>query len=238
LQNTGKTYLNDNPDQSLFIVTGKTFKTEHLEFEEDSEVEDAELGHISDNKSDEYILDRVLSNFNDEELRKYANRLLFSLPEYNEQDPRKVKTIILDDWIMSGQQMRDTLDGVFEHIAPMDPEINLVVSSENRLFKGFESKHSAVPIKACFVSHAANHPYASEFGGAYLTAAHSTGDYPFEGSMEDIIDAVNKASQGEKFYMPPLTNIIRPYYSPNYRPYHIERLNLLRAMGGRSILSS
>jgi uncharacterized protein (UPF0147 family) len=236
-----KSYLSNNPDLSLFIVTNKSFETEDLEFE-DNGVHDDDIGHISDNKSDEYILDSVLSNFSNEELREYKDRLLFSDSELNGRDPHKVKTIILDDWIMSGQQMRDTLDRVFERTTPADLEINLVVSSEDRLANGFKTNQQAdpIPIKARFMARSADHPYASEFGGAYLTAAHSTGDYPFEGSMQDIIEAVNKtvSHREQRLYMPPLTNIIRPYYSPDYYPRNIERLNRLRAIGSKALLNS
>src|SRR5919202_3589447 len=236
-----KAYLSDHPDKSLFIITSKTFETEDAKVE-DSEVQDIDLGYVSDNKSDEYVLNSVLSNFTDEELRNYSSRLLFSEPEYSERDPQEIKTIILDDWIMSGQQMQDTLDRIFEHTEPMDLEINLVISNQDRLANGFATSHLAdpIPVKACFVSRAATYPYASEFGGPYLTAAHSSGDYPFEGTIEEIVDAVNKTqSHGEgKSYMPPLTNIVRPYYSPEYRFYHIERVKLLRALGRKSLLGS
>jgi hypothetical protein len=231
-----KTYLKDNPGVSLFIITSKTFEADSEEVEDD-EIQDDDIGHVSENKSDEYILDRILSNFNDEELCECGERLLFSDSEYNERDPQKIKTVVVDDWIMSGQQMRDTLDRTFEHIKPESLEINLVISNEDRLAHGFTSSHVAtpIPVKAHFRSRTADHPYASQFGGAYLTAAHSTGDYPFEGTMGEIVDALNRTRLhgAEKFYMPPLANIVRPYYAPDYHPHNVERLSLLRAIGDK-----
>lgn len=236
-----KSYLVDTPDLSLFIVTNTSFDTKDTEPEDDN-IYDSEIGYVSRNKSDEYILDNVLSNFSDEELQEYESRLVFSSAEYGKHNPEQVKTIVLDDWIMSGQQMHDTLDAVFEHTRPSDVEINLVVCNEDRLVNGFKTNHRAepVPVKAHFIARPTNHPYASEFGGAYLTAAHSTGDYPFEGTIQDIIGAVNEtaSSDRERFYMPPLANIVRPYYSPDYQPRYVARLKVLRAMGATVLLNS
>jgi hypothetical protein len=235
-----KMYLSNNPDSLIFVVTSKTFESESMESGDDV-IEEIDLGHVSNNKSDDYIVDKVLSNFNDEELQKYGNRLLFSAAELTEQESRAIKTIVLDDWIMSGQQMQDTLDKVFEHMTPADLEINLVACNESRLAKGIIHSQVAnpIPVKACFISHNANHSYASEFGGAYLTAAHSSGDYPFEGTLEEIVTALNKVRVHEKaVYMPPLTNIVRPYYLPDYRFRHAERLSSIRDMGRSALLSS
>lgn len=235
-----KAHLDDNPGSSIFIVTNKTFATENEEFEE-VETYDVDLGHVSTNKSDDYILDKVLGNFNDEELLQYGSRLIFSASDLAEQQAQLAKVIVLDDWIMSGQQMRDTLDSVFENMTPKDIEINLVACSEDRLIEGFmyDQEVNPIPIRAHFTSRKASHPYTSDFGGAYLTAAHSSGDYPFEGTIEEIVSALNQIHKnGEVVYMPPLTNIIRPYYSPEYRLRHMERLRAARAIGRSGILST
>jgi len=235
-----KAYLNSHPDSVMFVVTSKTFDSEVEEPGEEA-AQELELGHISNNKSDEYIVDRVLGNFSDEELLQYGSRLIFSASDLTEQQAHHAKVIVLDDWIMSGQQMRDTLDSVFENMIPKGIEINLVTCSEDRLIEGFMYDHEVnpIPIKAYFASRKANHPYTSDFGGAYLTAAHSSGDYPFEGTVEEIVSALNQIHKnGEVVYMPPLTNIIRPYYLPEYRPQHMERLRAVRAIGRSGILSA
>ncbi|HYG83434.1 MAG TPA: hypothetical protein VD907_00975 [Verrucomicrobiae bacterium] len=228
-----KIYLRDNSESSIFIITSKTFATDGADDDAElDELEAADLGHVSTNKSDGFILDQVLGNFTDEELQKYGDRLLLSPVELGDKAPSTVKSIILDDWIMSGQQMRETLEDVFTHMSPADLEINLVVSNKDRLTNGFthNSSPQPVPVKAAFVSRDAQHSYASEFGGAYLTAAYSSGDYPFEATIEAIVAALNKVSS-DAVHMPPLTNIIRPYYAPNYEPRHSERQATLRTMG-------
>jgi hypothetical protein len=135
--------------------------------------------------------------------------------------------------------MQETLDRTFEHMMPTDIEINLVIASKDRLVDGFANGNvvEPIPIKAHFVSRAANHPYASKFGGAYLTAAHSSGDYPFESTIEEIVNAVNEIlPRGEeKIHMPPSTNIIRPYYSPDHLFRHVERIDVLRAIGNKGL---
>lgn len=226
-----KAYLEHDPRAVLFIVTRTTFEDENLE-SEDANSPTSELGYISENKSDCYIVDHVLSNFSDEQLQKYGDRLIFSATEIIERELLPTKTIVLDDWIMSGQQMQDTLSKLFEQMAPEDVEINVIASSRERLANGFTCDQVAdpIPVKACFTSHPATHQYASEFGGSYLTAAHSTGDYPFEGTIEEIVQALNEVATSEVVYMPPLTNIIRPYYSPDYLPRHTERYRAVRAM--------
>ena len=226
-----KVYLEHNPTAVLFIVMRTTFEDENPESEDTNSLIN-ELGYVSENKSDCHIVDCVLSNFTDEELHKYGDRLIFSATEITERKLLPTKTIVLDDWIMSGQQMHDTLGKLFEHMAPKDVEINLVASSEERLTNGFTYDQAAdpIPVKACFTSHSATHQYTSEFGGAYLTAAHSTGDYPFEGTIEEIVQALNEVATSEGVYMPPLTNIIRPYYLPDYLPRHTERYRAVRAM--------
>lgn len=232
-----KAYLNDNPNSSIFIVTSKTFESS-IELGDDETQED-EFGYISDNKSDDYIVDHILSNFSHEEMQRYGGRILLAASDLAGQELRLVKTIVVDDWIMSGQQIRNTLDRVFEYMTPTDLEVNLVVCNEDRLTNGITHDRATtpIPVKAHFVSHDADHPYALEFGGAYLTAAHSSGDYPFEGSVEKVVDSLNRIRVDEEaIYMPPLANVIRPYYSPDYRSRHVERLRLLRSIGHSALL--
>ena len=232
-----KGYLRDNPESSIFVVTAGAFGSEQEE--SDDEAYDDDLGHISHNKSDGYIADRILANFSDEELMAYNGRMLFSAAELAGRDSRRIKTIILDDWIMSGMQMHYALDDVLGRMTPTDLEINLVVCSRQRLAKGFEHRLAAepVPIKSYYAAHDTGHSYAAEVGGAYLTATHSSGDFPFEGALEHIVEALNEADgNGGEVYMPPTANIIRPYYASEYRPEHLERLNTLRAAVGRNAL--
>lgn len=93
--------MSDNPNSSFFIITSKTFEIEHSEFEE-TEYQDVDCGHVSNNKSDSYILDSVLAHFVDEELQEYGDRLLFSVSDLDGRNPQEIKTVVLDDWIMSG----------------------------------------------------------------------------------------------------------------------------------------
>ncbi len=236
-----KTHLGSHPEASIFVVTSKTFESEP-EDDADKDIQEADLGHISTNKSDSYILDKILSNFSDEELRAYGDRLILSAAELADHDPQVTKTIVLDDWIMSGQQMYDTLDGVFNHVTPADLEINLVACTQDRLTNGFTHGQvpNPIPIKAYFVSRDAKHRYASDFGGSYLTAAHSTGDYPFEGALEEIVTILNRTRvpRDPVAFMPPLANIVRPYYSPDYHPQHIERLATLRSIGRSALINA
>ena len=213
-----KDLLIANPSLSLFIITNRTFAGQYPDDEiyDDHEID---LGYVSDNKSDMHVLNHVLGNFTNEDLHRYGDRIILSAADLEGRDSKAIKTIVLDDWIMSGQQMQDTIDGVLDNMHPQDIEINLIISSRERLVNGFkvEQLDETIPVKAHFESRVADHLPVPDFGDAYLTAAHSSGDYPFESTLEEIVTALNETQSEKKFYMPPLANIIRPYYSPEYR---------------------
>ncbi len=228
-----KEYLVDNPEASIFVITSKAFEAENAE--PDDELQETDQEYTSSNKSDSYILDKILSNFSDAELEEYSGRLLTSFSDYRRQIQSTVKAVVLDDWIMSGEQVRDTLDLVFRYAHPADIEINLVACNEERLARGVPHHQidGSIPVKTYFASWPSAHPDTVNFGQSYLTGAHSSGDYPFEGAIESIVEGMNqvRTAQEDTVYMPPLANILRPYYTPGYRFEHIERHEAINAVG-------
>jgi hypothetical protein len=116
-------------------------------------------------KSDQFLLDTVLANFSDEELRKFGSRLTLNEADLAE-DPLHSRIILLDDWAISGRQLRWAAWRLKQrHPALANAiEAQLVVAPAASLQRGtFTSpqvgdtlSESDVPIRAYYLAHDAN----------------------------------------------------------------------------------
>lgn len=172
-------------------------------------------------KSDAYLFDRIMEHFSDEELEKYAGRLVKS-PEELTADAGDVRVVILDDWSISGSQATrvfekfNTEPWFAEYSKSI--EINLLTSIKSRIENGLQStyggKTTNVPVRSYFVSHDA----PDAMYGSHTSGTHSSVDYDFENTINSIMLKLQTEvaedhgqQRADQVNMPPLTNIDRPY---------------------------
>jgi len=180
------------------------------------------------NKSDNLLLERVLDHFSLEELEHYAGRLLVEANDLT-APADKVRIVLLDDWVVSGSQMRHAYQ-VLTNMAANKPqiaeyvnagrvEINVLAASARRMELGLHedinNQRVNLPVKAYFLAHRA--PASSKYdqNQAHITGVHSSVDYDFH----ETLDAIRFADpQGPS--RPAIGAITRKYRSllrPNYQ---------------------
>jgi len=198
--------LRENPNLQLCAITGKITE-----------------GMV---KSDAYLLDNILKNFSDEQLDEFSGRLVLA-PEDLTAAPEDVSIVMLDDWTISGSQLKSASARVMSEYPKYKDrvEIQLITATEERIQKGLEVysidnqwSHidTNVPVNAYFAANAAPRKYAS-YSGAHITGAHCAVDYDFNNELEGMAKVM-------KTTMPPLTNIVRPYRKKGVNLDQSERL--------------
>ena len=185
-------------------------------------------------KSDANLLDNILEHFSDDELEQYAGRILNDESMLTD-DVENTKIVLLDDWTISGSQLRQVTDSLLTrqlHSYGRDfsghIELQLVAASEGRIRRGTLDKPSQsspnkatsmIPVRAYWLAHTANLSQdgtnIADYSDTHITGTHSSVDYDFEVAIGTMVNALNEASQrtrrGRTYQMPPLTNIVRPY---------------------------
>lgn len=177
-------------------------------------------------KSDKFLFDGILGEFTDEEMVQFGGRLLNSMQTLT-GDPENVRIVLLDDWVISGSQIRKVYDRMSEHpkydIYKEAFEIQLVTSARNRIESGVimpgfgRVPDRTIPIRSYYLSHEANQTTAFNENGhkSYETGAHSSVDYDFEASyIVPMVRMFNDGKQtGPRRKMPATTRITRDYRS-------------------------
>lgn len=147
-------------------------------------------------KSDEYTLERVLWHFSDEELSRYVKSglLLFDPRHLDMRQPAaERRVVLLDDWIISGRQMRRVYNTVTSRAPWLAGELfmqciaaspryireGLGVGNDGRFYEtfGVEGGSVSLPIRPYFAAHPSSGGY---YGHAIITGAHSSVDYGFQ----------------------------------------------------------
>jgi|GEM_PF-2989395 len=174
-------------------------------------------------KSSDYLLDNIIKHFSDEELAAWKDRLV-SDPAELTADPKDVSIILLDDWTISGAQLKHSAQNLIDKYPDYRNkiEVQLVAASGDRIRDGLrlDDEYSSVgpiPVNAYYAAHAADKDMASH-SGAHITGAHCAVDYDFNDQMSSMA-----ITMGE--FLPPGTNIVRPYRKPNYRLTQLQRLH-------------
>jgi hypothetical protein len=193
-----KAYLDADPGRQLCVLAGVSSTTK---------------GEESRRKSDNYLLEKVLEHFGDEELEAYGDRLIGN-PERLTAEPESARIVMLDDWTISGQQLQyavlRTLKGDLRRYK-RSLEINLIAASADRIENGLEGPDgryapSLAPVKAYYRAHSSDVLSAS---GSRITGTHSSVDHDYDDDIRPMVQAL--ADQGEDVTMPPATNIVREY---------------------------
>ena len=172
-----KHFLDSNPDARLCAVAGLSIPAEAC-----SCCTPVRRGMV---KSDRYIIERVLEHFTDEEQDKYRGRLLLGL-NHVKVDGRRTKVVLIDDWIISGQQMGHVVHQLRNVRRFYDIEINLVVATADLIENGFESNGQRTTVRSYFTAHTATGPTEPSSGNAYITGIHSSVDRNFARALQNI----------------------------------------------------
>lgn len=215
-----RTYLDSHDDACVIVIHGKMSEALHEEAAEPAPV-------IV--KSDDYLLSKILENFTAAELKKYDGRLMLDADETDKYVSPHTKAVLLDDWIINGQQMSSLLNLVHRRYPHLDEflEANLIISSKERIDTGFKpaETNNVLPVVSYYTTHVTNEKDkdVTSVDRAYITGFHSSVDYPFEDTMSNLLHALHdyefvwEPSQ-LRYYLPPSVNIVRPYRSPEFNP--------------------
>lgn len=179
-------------------------------------------------KSDAYLLDNILKNFSDEQLNEFSGRLVLD-PSDLTAEPDDIKIVMLDDWTISGSQLKQASRKIIGQYPQYKDqiEIQLIAATEQRIIDGLNVKpidwsfsgtdlETTVPVNAYFAAHAAPKEYA-RYSQAHITGAHCAVDFDFNNAIAAMADEGN-------IDMPPATNIVRPYRKNGVRLVQSDRL--------------
>jgi len=211
-----KALLENNPDQQLLVLTGIAKELNSKQ----------PLVKI---KSDDYLLDTILAQFSDGETDRYRGRLITDVSEITAETADDLKTVLLDDWTISGNQLR-VVTATFRNAYPKFAstlEIQLVVGSGDRIAHGLTTidrdpsanMPMSIPVKAYFKAHDAP---GAELSAAHITGAHSSVDYDFETIVQRVsyqAEAASTLSEEQHAILdatPPIASIYRPYQQPGF----------------------
>ena len=181
-------------------------------------------------KSDVYMFDRILEHFSDEDMEKYWGQLLTKGAEIIQDDSSKVKVVLLDDWTISGAQLRTGYHRIVSERPELSPsvEVQLIAASAERIAMGIEDvahwaksvEDVCIPLvtRAYYLAHRTD-VSGTQAVGSRITGAHSSVDYGFASDLQCHKEAhVN---------MPLLANVVRGYRQTSYVPKNINRLKSL-----------
>ncbi len=167
-------------------------------------------------KSSQYILSLVLSKFPDDEFEECEGRLKV----YGGRGgiDKSSKILFLDDWIVSGNQVKERIAGFEVDNDPEDHEASvLVMAASGDYLDGGISAYSqyggaTYPVEACY--RLKNSPDAE--GMSRVTGIHSSTDNTFGYEVDGIAYCAIKRGilKGEgidELNLPALANIVRPY---------------------------
>lgn len=181
-------------------------------------------------KSDEYLLDNILANFTEEDWEKYGDRIIVDRDDIANMPKENLRVVLLDDWTISGSQLRDVYHSLVDQYPEIEDQIEmqLIVANEQRIKYGLSVDElmgdgKKIPVRAYFSAHDSK----TAKNGAYITGFHSSVDYDFEKLVRRMLwHAEGREKKSEprgEMYMPPGTNIVRPYSKDGYKLTNIER---------------
>lgn len=209
-----KTLLDRDPNQQIFICTQA-------------------IGSANFVKSDEYMIDRIVAQFSDDELKRYRGRFTMNKADIMGSNPKDVRIVLVDDWTISGSQLREAASQFIRRFPQFAGriEIQLIAASRERISLGLEGvtgnasesggwseDELTVPVRAYYLAHAANSLDESA-RGVCITGSHSSVDFGFEIVLSSLI-------KGSDQTMPPIANIVRPYRQEGYRRVYPARMDV------------
>jgi hypothetical protein len=225
-----KSYLDEDPERKICVLT-EAGKLER---------------HVHARKSDDYLKNQVLENFTDEELERYSGRIVDRLEDMDMgASPDKGRVILLDDWTISGKQMREQYHHqmrkpLFRKFADGGRvEINLIVASADRIRNGLhivpgQPEKGTIPVRAYYQAHYA--ATAHKAHSSYITGVHSPVNCGFSEVSRRAAKTFIRASKGEKPKPPALVRLV-PDYRDQLATIHIGK-DGMRRLSRQELVSS
>lgn len=205
-----KHLLTSNPDQQIFIPTGRIARAQ-----------DQGYGLTPATKSDDYLLDRMLATFTDDELAAYKGKLITEEADINVDRAENLKVVFLDDWTISGDQLSGAAESFMDDYPNFasSVEIQLITANSKKIASGLVgidfgkdaySKRPSLPVRAYFLAH--DSAVAGTASGSRITGAHSSVDFDFEQDLSRIRHSIKQTAPADKVpHIPYLHGIKRPY---------------------------
>lgn len=167
-------------------------------------------------KSSQYILSLVLSKFPDDEFEEYEGRL--KVYGGRGEIGKSSKILFLDDWIVSGDQVKERIAGFEVDNDPESHEASVLVmaASGDYLDNGISAYSqyggATYSVEACY--RLKNSPDAG--GMSRVTGIHSSTDNTFGYEVDGIAycaieRGILKGEGINELSLPALANIVRPY---------------------------
>ena len=167
-------------------------------------------------KSSQYILSLVLSKFPDDEFEEYEGRL--KVYGGRGEIGKSSKILFLDDWIVSGDQVKERIAGFEVDNDPESHEASVLVmaASGDYLDNGISAYSqyggATYSVEACY--RLKNSPDAG--GMSRVTGIHSSTDNTFGYEVDGIAycaieRGILKGEGIDELSLPALANIVRPY---------------------------
>ncbi len=223
-----KHLLDGNPKQQIYVVR------DHL----------AEPG--SEMSSAEYLLDSIIGFMSDEEIKAYKGRLVMRLEDVTADDPKNVRAVLLDDWTISGSQMRAAAIELWRQRPDLmgQTELQLLVASKARLAMGIENTaidrnegvteyDLSLPVRAYYMAHHAESMVDDpQSPGTHITGHHSSVDFGFD----NLLSEIKNDSRGVLGNLPlPLKSVKRPYKARDWKRHNILRFAVLTGASHRDL---
>ena len=167
-------------------------------------------------KSSQYILSLVLSKFLDDEFEEYEGKL--KVYGGRGEIDKSSKILFLDDWIVSGDQVKERIAGFEVDNDPESHEASVLVmaASGDYLDNGISAYSqyggATYSVEACY--RLKNSPDAG--GMSRVTGIHSSTDNTFGYEVDGIAycaieRGILKGEGIDELSLPALANIVRPY---------------------------
>lgn len=167
-------------------------------------------------KSSQYILSLVLSKFPDDEFEECKGRL--KVYGGRGEIVKSSKILFLDDWIISGDQVKKRIAGFEVDNDPERHEASVLVmaASSSYIDNGIDADslwgEATYPVEA-YYRLKNDH---NDWGVSRVTGIHSSTDSAFGCEVDDIAyraieGGILKGERIDRLTLPALVNIVRPY---------------------------
>lgn len=171
--------------------------------------------------SDDFIRGQVLESMARRGVSADVMGRIITDPRKISGDPAKVKIVFVDDWVVSGRQMRNKIRNSLALIGEQyqsSIEIDVLAAPQHFVADGFKVDDVSYPVKAYYRAHRAN-AEDSEDVRCHITGSHSTVNFGFSVQLEymqRILNEIRGAGQ-RMVRMPAIASIYRRYWPAKAR---------------------
>lgn len=196
-------YLLQDETNTLCIVTASSLGKERKERDRGG--------------SDDFIRDKILESMAKAGAPASLADRIITNPRQLNGDPKKVKVVFVDDWVVSGAQMRkkifdaqSLIDGRYHDTL----EVNTLTAPPHFISDGLTVGSASIPVRAYYRAHKAS-AEASEGVKCHITGTHSTVNFGFSVQIERMKKLSNQIlGQGQRpVRMPAVASVYRPYWN-------------------------